>query len=78
LILFQVVRPHSIGIVYTQHFNTYAELEPVLENYIEKKCDQGWHATEFKGSSSNAGAIELVHDDVADSIIVRWLRLRDI
>ena len=73
MILFQIVRPHTTGVVHEEAYETYSELEPILERYVEQKCDSGWHATEFKGSSSKAGAIELVHDDVADSIILRWL-----
>lgn len=73
MVLFQIVRPHTTGVVREETYETYAELEPILELYVEKKCDDGWNATEFKGSSSAAGAIELVHDDVADSIIIRWI-----
>lgn len=73
MLLFQIVRPHSVGVVHEAKYETYSELETFLEPYVERKCDAGWNATEFETSSSKTGCIELVHDEVADSILLRWL-----
>jgi hypothetical protein len=67
-----VSRPNTIGTTHERTANTYTDLEDWLERYIESKVDDGWEASELKGSDSKHGTIELTHENVADSIVIEW------
>jgi hypothetical protein len=68
----EVVRPNTVGTTYTAEYATYADAEDWIERKVERLCDKGWQASEIKGSNSQAGAIELTHDNEADVIVIQW------
>jgi hypothetical protein len=68
----QVIRPNTIGVTFEREYDSYSDAEELIERKCEQLADQGWQLTEERGSNSNAGSIECVHDNVADSILIHW------
>lgn len=71
----EIERPNTIGKTFEREFESWHECEDWIERRIERWCDDGWQATDVKGSSSRFGATELVHDNYADLILISWERI---
>ncbi len=68
----QIIRPNTIGVTYSAEYDNYADAEEFIERRVVRWCDAGWEASEPDESTSEAGCIELTHDDVADNILIQW------
>ena len=67
-----IIRPNTIGTTLAKEFDDYGSAEDYIERRVEKLADSGWNVTELKGSTSQEGCIECVHDDVADILLIQW------
>lgn len=75
MFIVEVVRPCTTGITHSQEFGSFRDAEDWFERYAERLADKGWDLSDLDGSSSERGAYEATHDDVADRIVVRWRRM---
>ena len=68
----RIIRPNTVGTTFEKEFEDYTDAEEFIERKCEYLADHGWNLDELSKSTALAGTIEATHDEIADSLLIKW------